>query len=96
MKIHTKISLFLLALTVSMSVSANTQSSESIFSKKVIHSLIQQSLDSTLDTLVDEFKIPDAPIKAITPMLSNIKSANETIDKNQNTQKRHVKKAQAS
>lgn len=60
MKNCTKIIILLLALTASMTVSANSYASESIVSKTAIHNIIQQGIDSTLNTLIHEFKIPTA------------------------------------
>jgi hypothetical protein len=86
MKNRTKISLLLaLTLTASMSVSANTKISESMFSKKIIHNLVQQSIDSSLDGLLDELKILDAPITPvmpISPIISKTESAIEIINMN--------------
>lgn len=94
MKTRTKIALLLVALTVSITASANTQASESVFSKKAIHSLIKQNIDSTLDALLDDFKIPDAsiaPVKPIAPIISKVKTDNEALDENLNSKKRNVK-----
>lgn len=91
MKNRTKISLILLALSISMTVSANTQAAESNFSKKVIHSLIQQSIDSTLEALTDELNNLNAPIIPIMPITSKTKTDNEVIAGRVKKQERKVK-----
>lgn len=96
MKTRTKISLILLAITLSMSVSANTQEAESIFSKKVVHNLIQQSIDSSLDALLDELKILDAPVTLIAPIIRNTEADSELAEKNLNKAKRKTKEEQTS
>ncbi len=96
MKTRTKISLILLAFTLSMSVSANTQEAESIFSKKVVHSLIQKSIDSSLDALLDELKIPDAPVTLVTPIIRNTEADSELAEKNLNKAKRKAEEEQTS
>ncbi|MFT5898751.1 MAG: hypothetical protein ACI97K_001399 [Glaciecola sp.] len=96
MKTRTKISLILLAITLSMSVSANTQEAESIFSKKVVHNLIQQSIDSSLDALLDELKILDAPVTLIAPIIRNTEADSELAEKNLNKAKRKAKEEQTS
>lgn len=93
MKNRTKISLLLLALTLSMTVSANTEASESMFSKKAIHSFVQQNIDSTLDALLDEFKIKDtqiAPITPIAPIISKIETKEKTVGKNLKKQTKEI------
>lgn len=79
-----------------MSVSANTQEAESIFSKKVVHNLIQQSIDSSLDALLDELKILDAPVTLIAPIIRNTEADSELAEKNLNKAKRKAKEEQTS
>lgn len=90
MKNRTKISLLLLALTLSMTVSANTEASESMFSKKAIHGFVQQNIDSTLDALLDEFKIKDTQIVPITPIISKTETKEKTVGKNLNKQTKEI------
>lgn len=91
MKNRTKISLLLLALTLSMSVSANSQASESIFSKKVIHSVVKQNINVTLDALLDDFKVPDQRPESVQPIIRNAKINRIEIDERSNEQEVETK-----
>lgn len=86
MKNRTKISLLLLALTLSMSVSANSLASESIFDKEVIHGVVKQNINATLDALLDDFIVSELKAVPVQPIIRNAKINKIEVDERPNKQ----------
>jgi hypothetical protein len=94
MKNQTKVTIFLLALTASISASANTHAPD--MSKSVIHTTVQQGIDFTLDALSFELTTLKAPIAPISTINSKTNNVKETADTARNNLKRKAKLNQTS